>query len=279
VAYSQEYKTRLAAARKADGRPKAERQQAVRAIAADPHLAALADVEAGIVIDLYLSLRDVEAHEDMVALYARMSQPLRQTRIVQEQLGFALNRLKRYDEAIGVLREVIGKHGQSSETYGLLGRVYKDRWKAARDAGDSLGARGHLRASIEAYLAGFEADWRDTYPGINAVSLMEMLDKPDPRQKALLPVVQYAATQRARANGDYWDHATLMEAAILARDEEAAGDAASNAAATAAQPWQLATTIETLREIEAVRKRRGDAIAWLDEIIASLQHKRGMMER
>ncbi len=147
----------------------------------------------------------------MVALHARMPRPLQQTRMVQEQLGFALGRLKRYDEAANVLREVIEKQGPSSETNGLLGRVHKDRWKEARLAGDRLGARGHLRNAIEAYVAGFEADWRDTYPGINAVSLMEMLEKPDPRQSELLPVVRYSALQRVRSSGDYWDHATLME--------------------------------------------------------------------
>jgi hypothetical protein len=51
-------------------------------------------------------------------------------------------------------------------------------------------ARALLKSAIDAYLAGFEADWRDAYPGINAVTLMKMLPKPDPRQAEILPGVR-----------------------------------------------------------------------------------------
>lgn len=279
VAYSQDYKRRLATARKADGvRDKTARQCAVRAIAEDSALANLQDVEAGIVIDLYLSFRDVEAYDDMVALYAGMPRPLQQTRMVQEQLGFALCRLKRYDEAAAVLQQVIESQGPSSETNGLLGRVYKDRWTEAQRAGDRLGARGHLRKAIDAYVAGFEADWRDAYPGINAVTLMEMLEKPDPRQAELLPVVRFAALRRVRSTGDYWDHATVMEAAVLAHDEEGAFDAAAAACAAATQPWHLASTLGNLGKIIAVREGRSENVDWLREIEQSLNKKKSMLE-
>ena len=69
-------------------------------------------------------------------------------------------------------------------------------------------------------MRGFEADWRDAYPGINAVTLMELCDPPDPRQQQLLPVVAYAVERRiAAGKPDYWDHATRLELAVLARDE------------------------------------------------------------
>ena len=49
---------------------------------------------------------------------------------------------------------------------------------------------------------GFQADWRDAYPGVNAVTLMEMQDKPDPPiQAEILPVVRYSAPQKARRSG------------------------------------------------------------------------------
>ena len=91
--------------------------------------------------------------------------------MVQEQLAFALNRRDRREEAEKVLRRLLDGRGPSSETYGLLGRVYKDRGSRPRRARHFL-ARGLLDKAIEAYLAGFEADWRDHYPGINAVQLM-----------------------------------------------------------------------------------------------------------
>src|SRR5262249_51533018 len=123
--------------------------------------------------------------------HAIMPKPLQRTRMVQEQLGFALNRLGQSEEAERTLLEVIKTFGASSETNGLLGRVYKNRWEAAKEAGRALEARGFLRRAIETYLAGFQADWRDPYPGINALTLMEIAKQLD-EQKNLLPAVRYA---------------------------------------------------------------------------------------
>ena len=48
--------------------------------------------------------------------------------------------------------------------------MYKDRWEAALKKGDKILARGLLDNAMDTYLKGFEADWRDAYPGINAVT-------------------------------------------------------------------------------------------------------------
>ena len=56
--------------------------------------------------------------------------------MVREQLGLALNRAGRGEEAERVLTSLIEERGPSSETYGILGRVYKDRWDAALKAGE-----------------------------------------------------------------------------------------------------------------------------------------------
>ena len=39
-------------------------------------------------------------------------------------------------------------------------------------------AAGALDDAIQEYVVGFEADWRDTYPGINAVTLMDSPTSP-----------------------------------------------------------------------------------------------------
>jgi hypothetical protein len=196
AAYSEKYKVRLESARK-DG------ADAVKAVVADPALTNLLEVEVGVIIDLFLSLRAVKAHGAMIDLFKRMPAPLQRSKMMREQLGFALNREAKHEEAEKVLKEVIGEFGPSSETNGLLGRVYKDRWESAkRDKRPE--ARNFLRRAIESYVTGFQADWRDAYPGINAVTLMEMQDKPDPMQAEILPVVKYAATQKARRSADYW---------------------------------------------------------------------------
>ncbi|MGC1933139.1 MAG: TRAFs-binding domain-containing protein [Candidatus Nitrosopolaris sp.] len=86
-------------------------------------------------------------------------------------------------EAETVLLDLIKKRGASSETYGILGRVYKDSWENALNQNEHFLALGLLSKAIETYLRGFEADWRDFYPGINAATLMEIKEPPDPRRK------------------------------------------------------------------------------------------------
>ena len=265
--YSKKYKDRLALARE-------QGVDAVKEVMADPALANLADVEAGLVVDMFLSLRDVTAHAAMIELYDRMPKPLQHARIVREQLAFALNREKRPKEATDVLKAVLAEFGPSSETNGLLGRVYKDRWEAAKKAGQNMEARGLLKEAVDAYLAGFQTDWRDAYPGVNAVSSMEMMDKPPPVQAEILPVVRYSASQKAKASGDYWDYATLMELAVIGRDQDDAEEQASMALAKATFGWHLETSERNLRLIREVRAARGEDVSWLQDLENALARKR-----
>jgi hypothetical protein len=168
----------------------------VRAV--EKELGNLKNLEAGVLIDLLLSYRAVSGWADMITLVKKMPRPVAATVMVQEQLAFALNRAGQGDEAERVLTELLAKRGPSSETLGILGRVYKDRWEAAVKAKKILQARALLEKALETYLSGFEADSRDAYPGINAVTLMELKDPPDPRRAKVLPVVSYAVEQKSR---------------------------------------------------------------------------------
>jgi hypothetical protein len=244
----------------------------VEAIVDEPALANLLEVESGVVVDLFLSLRDVKAHAAMIALYDRMPPPIKRAKMMREQLGFALNREGRFTEAEKVLRDVIAEFGPSSETNGLLGRVYKDRWEQAKREGQPE-ARALLKNAINTYLAGFEADWRDAYPGVNAVTLMEMLPKTDPRQAEILPVVRYSAEQKAKRNPDYWDHATLLELAVLAGDVDDAQDQLSEALALAHAGWELETTARNLRLIREMREGRGEDAGWIDAPVKLLEER------
>ncbi len=262
VEYSTRLKERLAAAR-------GEGVEAVRAVEAE--LGEISRQESGVVIDLFLSYRAVQAWPEMIALVGRMAKPLAATVMVREQLALALNRNGCGEEAERVLLDLLDRRGPSSETYGILGRVYKDRWEAASGSGESFLARGLLEKAIDAYLRGFEADWRDAYPGVNAVTLMELRDPPDPRRVELIPVVRYAVGRRiAAGRPDYWDHATRLELAVLARDEEAAGSALADALAAVCETWEPETTARNLRLIREARERRGDPLAWAAQIEAAL---------
>lgn len=235
------------------------------------------DCEAGVVIDLFQSYRSVKAWTDMIALVDAMSSPLRETVTVQEQLGFALNRAGRSDEAETVLQALIASRGPSSETYGILGRVYKDRWEAALNGGHALLAQGQLEKAIGAYVKGFEADWRDAYPGVNAVTLMELKEPPDPRRAALLPIVRYSVERKlAGGTPGYWDYATQLELAVLASDEPVASRAAADALASAHESWALETTARNLRLIREARAKRRVTLQWatlLEDALIGKPHR------
>ena len=114
-------------------------------------------VEAGVLVDLFLSYRAVKAYEQMVALHVKMPAPLQRAVMVREQLGFALNRLGRRAEALDVLEQVAKEQG-TSETYGLIGRIYKDLWMEARKANDRWTQQSRLDQAIAAYVSGVERD-------------------------------------------------------------------------------------------------------------------------
>jgi len=267
VRYSTAWKERLEHAR-------AEGLDSVRA--AERELENLLDVEAGILVDLFLSYRAVKGYDDMVSLAERMPRPLAKTPLVREQLSLALNRLNRRREAERILLALIAERGPSSETYGILGRVYKDQWSDARAAGDEFLAQGMLEKAADAYLAGFETDWRDAYPGVNAVTLMELHDPPDPRRQRLLPVVAYAVDRRlASGRADYWDHASRLELAVLAKDENTARQALGRALAMVREGWEPESTAGNLRLVRQVREQRGETVPWAEVIERELLRRVG----
>jgi tetratricopeptide (TPR) repeat protein len=229
----------------------------------EQQLGSLADLEAGVVIDLFLSYRAVKSWDDMAALVEKMPGPLAATAMVQEQLALALNRAGQGEEAENVLVALLERRGPSSETYGILGRVYKDRWEAASKDGNQFLCDGLLDQAIAAYRKGFEVDWRDAYPGINAVTLMELKNPPDPQREQLIAVVTYSAERRVAAGQpDYWDYATLLELAVLGKD----ADKARAALPTVREVWEPETTLRNLRLIREAREQRGDSVPWAGDV-------------
>ncbi|HEX8359908.1 MAG TPA: TRAFs-binding domain-containing protein [Longimicrobium sp.] len=262
VRYAQGVKDRLTRAREAG-------RDAVAAVEHD--LGTLADQEAGVLIDLLLSYRATSAWDDMAALVERIPGPVAETVLVQEQYAFALNRAGRGDQAERVLLRLLERKGPSSETLGLLGRVYKDRWEAAVRSGEEARARGLLARAIDAYRRGFEADWRDAYPGVNAVTLMELSEPPIAERAELIPVVRYSVRRRvASGKPDYWGHATLLELAVLAGDEAGAASHLSDALAALREPWEAETTGRNLRLIREARERRGAGVPWAAKVEGEL---------
>ena len=123
VTYSVTLRQKLAQARK-------QGIDAVRAVERD--IEPIHDAEAGVVVDLSLSYRAVKGWDEMIALGQKMPAPLAATVLVQEQLGLALNRANRGEEAERILLALIARRGPSSEMSASLAACTKTGGKQLR---------------------------------------------------------------------------------------------------------------------------------------------------
>jgi tetratricopeptide (TPR) repeat protein len=227
----------------------------------------IVDVNPAIVVDLFLSYRAFEDWDSMIELSNKMIPILRGTILIQEQLGFAYNRRGEHQKAESILNDLIESHGTSSETNGILGRVYKDLWTKAKETGSNVQSKGYLDKAIECYLEGFETDCRDAYPGINAVTLMEMKNPIDQRQANILPVIRYVVERKiATKNPDYWDYATLLELNVLSKNKDQAMTSLSKVLISIRGKWEPKTTANNLQKIIEVREERNEDVYWIKEI-------------
>jgi hypothetical protein len=261
---------------------KARQQGTVAAIdAVLASLRPLGELEVSVLIDAMASYRAAGDWKRMIAFIRSLPRAVEEAVKVQEQLGFALNRDGQSEAAEAVLRKVLAAHGPSPETLGLLGRVYKDRWrKASNDASvSSEESAAILAQAIELYRQGFESDWRDAYPGINAVSLMEASNPPDPRARTLAQVVRYATEKKMKQRGaNYWDHATLLELAIVECDEAGVKANLGNAlmAATGRPKGDPETTAGNLAILRRARARRAVTHEYANTAERALRKKAGL---
>ena len=285
VQYNEAIKQQLSEVR-AKARSRKTRAEAERQLAEiRGKIGSLDAADHGTAIDLMLTYRALSDWQGMIQVQKDMPRALAEQVLVQEQLGFALNRCAADDpslrsKALSVLKNVEKRQGPSSETCGLIGRIHKDYWAEALEKGNDFEAVGHLNNAVDAYLRGFLADQRDAYPGINAVSLLDIKgDPPSLQQKdELLPVVRFAVARRLEGEAaDYWDHATMLELAVLENKPAEAASFLGQALAAVREAWEPKTTENNLRLIADARQKRGEKTDWLDRVIEALQDKRSEM--
>jgi len=96
---------------------------------------------------------------------------------------------------------------------------------------------------------------------------MELKEPPDLRRERLIPVVSYAVERRmASGKPDYWDYATRLELAVLAKDQQKTESALADALAAVRESWEPETTARNLRLIREAREKRYEAVAWAMEL-------------
>lgn len=179
--------------------------------------------------------------------------------MVQEQLGFAYNRLGEHERAKKILEETIARYGFDPETNGILGRVYKDLYLKSNKNKDAIRAAGYLGQAIKSYREGFDADWRDAYPGVNLVTLLELQGDSN-LLKEYLPIVQFAVKRKLETTTpDYWDKATQSELSVLKRDYDNATTYLTEGITLIppSETWMLESTLNNLELILDARIENG----------------------
>jgi tetratricopeptide (TPR) repeat protein len=120
--------------------------------------------------------------------------------------GLALRRLKKYQEAVGVLSELKAAGHQDPETLGILAAAKDGLY---RETGKML----HLRNARELYRTAFQGDPKDYYTGINAASKSLFLGEPAEAARLADEVLPLVAT--ATDASDMWAACTLGEVYLL----------------------------------------------------------------
>jgi hypothetical protein len=237
----------------------------------------LENIETAVLIDIMISYRNIEAFPEMQAFIEQLPRYVFETIMVQEQYAFVLNRngnkakpvdTVMIDKAEKVLRLLEEEGKASSEMYGIWGRIYKDKFEIAYQAGNLNLAKSHLKKALIYYQKGFEFDLRDAYPGINYVTCLELLGD---REKALrlIPAVEYAVTTKMkRKEPDYWDYVTLLELAVIEGRYQEADAFFEEAEPLANETWMFATTKENLNKILNFRKQRNEDVTELERVIS-----------
>ena len=243
----------------------------------------LENIETAVLIDIMISYRNIEAFNEMQHFIERLPRYVFETVMVQEQYAFVLNRnggkAKPIDEVmIGEAEEILQKletEGKaSSESYGIWGRLYKDKFDRAYNAKNTGEAKVQLKNALEYYKKGFESDQRDAYPGVNYATCLELLGE---KEKALrlVPVVEFAVKSKMmHKKPDYWDYATLVELAVIENEFGKAEEFADNATPLITEDWMIPTTVNNLMKIVNFRKERGENTSQIENIIDKKLNKK-----
>jgi len=236
----------------------------------------LDNIETAVLIDVMISYRNIEAFNEMLEFIEHLPRYVFETVMVQEQYAFVLNRnagkAKPVDEVMirkaeDALRNLESEGKASSETYGIWGRIYKDKFERAYKSGNTGEAKVYLKNALKYYEKGFESDPRDAYPGVNYVTCLELLGQKE-RSLRLAPAVEYAVKAKMkRKTPDYWDFATLLELAVIENKVEEAEEFFYEAKPLAVENWMFGTTKANLEKIFNFRKERGEEVVQLEEII------------
>jgi hypothetical protein len=200
------------------------------------------------VLAIVKGYQEVSAWDDLIRFADTLSPELRGLPEIEQRVALALNRRAKpgdRDRAAELVSNLIERTGGDSETFGILGRIHKDLFR-------ETGSPEHWQKAYNAYLAGFERQPDNYYPGLNAVTMLTQRGTPEDKRelKQLLPRVKQALDSRiADKPPDYWDLASGVQLSAVGRQWSAAQTWAGRLLQASPTSWMLASTIQELQAI------------------------------
>jgi tetratricopeptide (TPR) repeat protein len=255
------------------------RQRADALALRDAHPAAAA-LSPAVAIEILVLLRDAAGWQDCIGYLDALPEGIRQLDLVQEQRSLALSKTGDHLQAIGALKELIRRRGNSAERHGLIGGRYKKLASESQKAGDAAAWRDFLEQAISHYEQGMQCDLNDYYPSCNLPRLYRARGDPDDARRASAATqVAMLACERAKARGsqDEWLNPTLLGLAFDAGDIGTARRLIADVRREGPAAWKLETTLADLERSVQQLADDGSRTAFSQLLetlrsIASLRH-------
>jgi hypothetical protein len=204
------------------------------------------EIDTALYGDLVLALRDLSAWDDLIRLIETLPAHLSERPSFLQPFAMALNRRNAEgdsERAERILKSLVQQNSEDSESWGLLGRIYKDRFQKTANPED-------LERAIASYRSGYAGNNEDFYPGVNLATLLDVKSDMESRAELaeILPNLRALLDEKLKSGrAGYWETATALELACLARDWGAVDRHLLETRLRAAGNWMLESTAQNLR--------------------------------
>lgn len=213
------------------------------------HYPANDTIPQSVALEMAMLLRDCAGWQDCIAYIDALPESMRRLGQLQEQRCLALSKTGNHLEAIGALKELIERSGDSSERQGLIAGRYKELANQAGEANDTAAYEDYIDLAISHYEQGMQLDLNDYYPSCNLPRLYrERGEEGDSERAAVAEQLAMMACERARAHNtmDEWLNPTLLGLAFDAGDTAKARRCVKLVRREGHAVWKLDSTLSDL---------------------------------
>lgn len=236
-------------------------------------LKACDNINIAIWAQLISCFKDLEQYNFQIELLKKVPDEIfKKSLQFKQDLAFGLNRLGKHFEAQQILKECLTQFGADSETYGLLGRIYKDLYKKEQDV---MQKEAYLDKAIDFYTKGFLHDMHDFYTGINAASLLLLKtdEQANSEMKDILTAVYFSLRAIPKDKMNFWAYSSNITCLILLKEYDKAKSQLFYLYQFNANKWMFETTVQDYERIKFRHQEQKVDVTVLEEIIESLYKK------